>query len=75
MREKVLSNFKSRLFPIKNLHKIPTHVPTPEIATEPATEPTKHKKSKLKLQQEFIDKILANEREINDEIIWNYFKY
>ena len=46
-KEKVLNNFRIRIFPIK----IPTLDPTPEVATEPATEPTKHKKSKLKLQQ------------------------
>ena len=34
-REKVLNNFKSRLFPIINLGKIPTREPTPEVATEP----------------------------------------
>ena len=44
-REKVLTNFKSRLFPIKKLDKIPTHEPTQELAAEP----TKQKKSKLKL--------------------------
>ena len=57
-REKVLNSFKTRLFSIKNLNKIPAREPTaepaiepvvpkePEVATEPATEPTKHKKSK-----------------------------
>ena len=44
-RENVLNNLESRLFPMKELDKIPTREPTPE----PATEPTKHKKSKLKL--------------------------
>ena len=42
--EKVLSGFESRLFPIKNLYKIPTLEPTtqpataPEVGTEPTTE-------------------------------------
>ena len=54
-REKVVNNFKSRLFPIKNLDKVPTREPTPE----PVTEPTKQKKSKLKLQQEFMNEIVA----------------
>ena len=42
-REKLLNSFKSRLFLIKNLDKIPTHEPTPEPATEPevGTQPTK----------------------------------
>ena len=33
-REKVLSNLKSRLFPIKNLDKIPTHETTHKQTTE-----------------------------------------
>ena len=53
-REKVLKSFKSRLFPRKNFDKIPT----PEVATEPTeATPTKHKKSKLKLHQEFMNEI------------------
>ena len=53
-REKVLNSFKSRLFPIEKLDKIPTREPT-EPATEPAPKPatkatpTEHSKSKLKL--------------------------
>ena len=56
--EKDINRFKSKLFPIKNLDKIPTREPTPGKAAEPAAEPTpkfateaiptKHKKSKLK---------------------------
>ena len=46
-REKFSNDFKSRLFPIKKLDKISTHEPTPELAPEP----TKHKKSRLKLQK------------------------
>ena len=37
--------------------------------------PTKHKKSKLKLQQEFLNEIIADKKDINNEIVWNYFKY
>ena len=37
------------------------------------TEPIKHKKSKLKLQQEFMNEIIADEKDINDEIFWNSF--
>ena len=70
-REKVLNNFKSRLFPIKKLHKIRAREPTPELATEP----TKQKKSKLKSQQRFMNEILTDEKDINHEIFWNYFKY
>ena len=57
--EKALDSFKSRLLSIKNVDEIPTREPTPEPPTEPevTTEPaeatlTKHKKSKLKMQQE-----------------------
>ena len=44
-RKNVLKNFKSRLFPIKNLDQIKKSKPTSEPATkptlEPATKPTK----------------------------------
>ena len=74
-REKVLNSFKSRLFPIKNLDKIPTHEPTPEPATEPevATElteatkatktKTKRKISSLQLHQEFLNKMKNEEQQ------------
>ena len=71
---KVLKIFKSRLFPIKNLDKIWTGGPTREPTPQLAVESTKHKKSKLKLQQEFIHEIKADEKDANDEIFWNYFK-
>ena len=65
----LVNNFKSKLFRIKNLDKIPAHESTPELATKP----TKQKKSKLKLQQEFMNKIIADEKDIYDEIFkyWN----
>ena len=76
--EKFLNIFKSRLFPIKNLDKIATCGPTElEVATEstrkPATEatPAKQQKSKSKLQQEFMNEIIANK----NEIFSKYFKY
>ena len=47
-------------------------IPTPEPATEPTI---LTKKSKLKLLQEFINAIIANEKDIKDELFWNYFKY
>ena len=37
-REKVRNSFKSRLFPIKNVDKIPRREPTPKPATEPTAE-------------------------------------
>ena len=52
-RENVLNTFKSRLFPIKNLDKIPTREPTSEVATEPTKTTkaeTKRKISSLKLK-------------------------
>ena len=70
-KEKILKNFKCRLYPVKKLDKTPTREPTAELAAEP----TKHKKSKLKLQQEFMNEIIANEQDISDEIFWNYFKH
>ena len=39
-KEKVPNSFESKLFPIKNLDKIPTPVLTPEKAAEAAVEPT-----------------------------------
>ena len=70
-REKVLNSFKSRLFPIKNLDTILTHEPTAEPAAEKT--PTKSKKSKWKLQQEFIKENKAVKKD--DKIFWDYFKY
>ena len=72
-REKVPNSFKSRLFSIKNVDKITTREPAAETAAEKI--PTKNQKSKLKLQQEFIKETIANEKDINDEIFWDYFKY
>ena len=45
MTEKVPNDFKSRLFSIENLDKIPIHQPKRELTSEIATELTKHKKS------------------------------
>ena len=67
-QKKVLNNFKSRLFPIKNLDKIPTR----ELAPEQATQPTKHKKSKLKSQHKVMNEIIADEKGINDEMFYDY---
>ena len=62
-REKVLNNFKTILFPIKNLHKSPAREPTPEVGTEP----TKQKKSKLKLQLKFMNEIKSDEKDKQQE--------
>ena len=67
-REKVLNSIKSKLFPIINLDKISTRKPATEPAAELAAEPNKHKKSRSKLQQEFIKEFAANEKDINEEI-------
>ena len=48
---------------MKDLDNILTH----ESSPEPAKEPTKHKKSKLKLEQEFMNHIINDEKDINDE--------
>ena len=56
---------------MKKLVKILTRESTPEATTEP----TKHKKSTLKLQQKFMNEIIATEKDINGEIILNYLKY
>ena len=67
-REKVLNNFESRLFSIKNLGKTSTHEPKFESAFQPAPEPTpettkatketktktKRKISQLKLREQFL---------------------
>ena len=44
---------------------------TPELGTET----TKNSNSKLKLQQESMNDITADKKDINDKIFWNYFKY
>ena len=56
---------------IKNPNKVSIHESIPELAPEP----TKDKKSKLKLQQEFMNEITADEKDINDQIFWDYWKY
>ena len=63
LQEKVLKNFKSRAFPVINQDK----TLTPEAA--PKRAPTKHKTSELILHKRFED-----EKDINGEIFWNYFK-
>ena len=43
--------------------------PPPELATEP----TRNKKSKLKLNQKFMSEIIADEKDRNNEIFLNYY--
>ena len=49
----------------------------PELLKKPK-EPTKHKNSKLKLQQkimnEIIDEIIDDKKDTNNDIFWKYFK-
>ena len=64
---------------MKNLDKYPTRWPTPDRAAEPTPEvktdptPTKHKKSKLKLQQEFKNEILNDKKNTTNEMLSNYY--
>ena len=90
-REKVLNTFKSKLFPIKNLDKIPRHEPVPEpatepkIAKEPATKPTKateatkvdtkSKTSLLKFWEKCLNEIKNEEKNINKQIFIEFFTY
>ena len=63
-REKVLNSFISRLFPIKDLDKIPTREPAtePEVATEPTKEKIKCKISSLKLCKDFLNETKNEEK-------------
>ena len=46
-----------------------------ESIPEVATEPTKHSKSNLKFQREFMNEIMADEKDTYNKTILNYFKY
>ena len=80
-REKILNEFKSKIFLVKYSDKIPAPEPAPEQAPEatvfdtaqPAEEQAK--KSSSKLYQDFLDKIANDETSINTEIFNKYFKY
>ena len=62
----------------RNLDRVPTSEPTPEKAGEPAVKttlkveteatPTKRKKLKLKSQEEFMNEIIADKKDIKTEI-------
>ena len=53
---------KNWLFQVKNSDKIPTSESSPELATEPI----ELKKSKLKLQQEFMNETIADKEDMNE---------
>ena len=61
-REKILNNFKSKIFPIKNLGENPTTEPTPESMV-----------FDIKLRENFINKIENDKKNINNEIFRKYF--
>ena len=58
------------MFPIKNFDKISTREPKPVLPKET----TKHRKYKLKLQQEFINETIVDKKYINHKVFWNFFK-
>ena len=72
--KKILNTFKSRLFPIKNVDKIPSLEPIPEPEPEVATESkeikakTKRKISPLKLREEFLNKVKNEGKNENEQI-------
>ena len=77
-REKVLNSLKSTLFLIQDLDTIPT----PESATEPevvkelmkpAKAKTQRKISSLKLQEEFLNKINYENKNIIEQIFKEFF--
>ena len=71
--KKFLIALKANCFQIKNFGKIPTHEPAAEPAAKKT--PTKHKKSTLKLEQESINEIIADEKGLNNETFLDCFKY
>ena len=68
-RKKVLNDFKSRIFPIKNQNEIST----PEPTSKPKSKPTK-KQAKKHLPK-FLDEIVNYERNINNKVFNDFFKY
>ena len=79
------ASFKTRLFPIKNLNKIPLNEPAtePKGAKESVTEPevaakatkanTKHKIFSLKFPEELLNNIKNEEKNINEQIFKDHF--
>ena len=87
-REKIFNNFKSKIFPKKNLDKILTSEPTPDPTPNPsvfdAAKPTKaqakkskkkHKISPLNLCENFMNEIENDKKNINNEIFMEYFNH
>ena len=79
-REKVLNNFENRLFPIENLEQElePELEPEPEQEPELEPKPQPERKPKPKhreSREEFLSEIVDEEKDINEEILRNYFKY
>ena len=62
-----LITWKADYFQQKLIHKIQVREPTLELAIDPST----YNKSKLKLRQEFLNEIIADEKYINNEIFSN----
>ena len=69
---KVLNNFKSRLFPTKNLDKFQTREPEIELTKATKTK-TKRKIFSLKLREEFLNEIKNEDKNINQQIFRGYF--
>ena len=79
------ASFKTRLFPIKNLNKIPLNEPAtePKGAKESVTEPevaakatkanTKRKIFSLKFPEELLNNIKNEEKNINEQIFKDHF--
>ena len=65
-RENFLYKLMRRLSRMKHLDKIPTREPTSEVAGEA----TKHKKSKLKLQRQFINEGITNGKHKLKKHLW-----
>ena len=65
-RENFLYKFMRKLSRMKHLDKIPIREPTLEVAGEP----TQHKKSKLKLQRQFINEGITNGKDKLKKHFW-----
>ena len=79
-KKKFFIALKANYFQLKISIREPTE-PAIELATEqtpkPAVEatPTKDMNSKIKLQQEFMDEIIADKKDNYNKIFKNSFKY
>ena len=79
MKEKVLNGFKSKIFPIRNLDKIPTTEPAPEqesktiVFATPKPTRKQTRKSSSKLYGDFWDKYANDETNIHTEIVQHFY--